>query len=115
MLREGSVDLAAIRWIADYPDADGFVGGLLHSRNGYLAGMYNKPEVDRLIEAGRSEVDPQIRHAIYREIEDIIARETLLIPLFHDRTYRFCHPTMGGFRFGFTVPEVWYEELYARQ
>ena len=55
---ESSVDLIAGRWTAGYPDADGFVATLLHSEGGYLRDFYSTPAIDRLIEAGRREIDP---------------------------------------------------------
>ena len=114
LAREGKVDLIAYRWVADYPDTDGFIGNLLHSGEGSLAGIASAPEIDRLIERGRSETDPALRHVIYREIEETLEREALVIPLFHEQIYRFCHPGVCGFRFGIGTPEVLYEELYVK-
>ncbi|MCP4661477.1 MAG: hypothetical protein GY856_39235 [bacterium] len=109
---EGSVDLVALRWIADYPDVNGIVGVLLHSQEGsHLTRLCGSPELDRLIEQGRSETDPALRHPIYRQIEEIIAQQALLIPLFHEQTYRFAQPTVKGLNLGLGTPEVRYEEL----
>ena len=112
ILRERSVDLAALRRIALYPDVSGLVGSLLHSEEGLLAGLCSSPEIDCLLEQGRREIDPALRHPIYRQIEETIARESLLIPLFHEQTYRFAQPTVKGLRISVSVPEVRYEELY---
>ncbi len=114
LARAGEADLVAYRWVADYPDTDGFIGNLLHSGEGSLAGIASAPEIDRLIERGRSETDPALRHIIYREIEETLERDALLIPLFHEQIYRFCHPGIRGFRFGIGTPEVLYEELYVK-
>ncbi len=114
-IRSGSpagVDLVACRWIADYPDADAFAIGIVHSREGLLAGLVDSPELDERIEKGRRETDPALRHTLYREIEEEVVRQSLLIPLFHEQTYRFSHPTLRGFKLGFSLPEVRYEELY---
>ncbi len=113
MIREGGADLVALRRIALYPDVHGVVGALLHSEEGLLAGFCRSPEIDRLIEQGRSESDPALRHAVYRQIEETIAREILLIPLFHEQTYRFAQPGVKGLRICLNVPEVRYEELVA--
>ncbi len=109
---EGAVDLVALRWIADYPDVNGIVGVLLHSQEGsHLPRLCGSAELDRLIEQGRSENDPALRHPIYRQIEEIIAQQALLIPLFHEQTYRFAQPAVQGLRLGLGIPEVRYEEL----
>ena len=89
-------DLMIGRWIADYPDADTFTQGVLHSREGTNGRYGGIPAIDALAERGRGEIDPRTRESIYREIEDIIAREALLIPLFHEQVYRFARPEVEG-------------------
>ena len=36
----------------------------------------------------------------------------MILPLFHEQIYRFCHPDLRGFRFGTSTPEVHYAELF---
>jgi len=107
-------DLVLERWIADYPDADNFVG-LLHSEKGFIGRYCGTPEVDSLIERGRMETRPEMRHDIYREIEQIIARRALLLPLFHEKTYRFARPEVEGFEIRLSYPAVPYEKLWIRR
>jgi ABC-type transport system substrate-binding protein len=108
-------DIVAFRWLAYYPDTDGMVATLLHSAEGTLGGFCGTPEVDRLIEAGRRESDPALRHAIYRQIEETIVREALLIPLFHKQAYRFCRPGVEGLRLTLGGSEVRYDELSVKR
>lgn len=110
--RRGDFDFKAQRWIADYPDSDNFMMGLLHSEHGVLGRLCGSEEMDRRLEQGRREHDPALRHAIYRELEELLAREALLVPLFHEQTYRIAHPHTRGLRVGLSVPEVRYEELW---
>lgn len=110
----GVAHMVGFRWVADYPDTDGFIANLLHSDEGALAAVASHPELDRLIEQGRREVDPGMRHIIYRDAEALIAREALVVPIFHEQIYRFCHPSVRGFRFGISAPEVRYEDLYRK-
>ncbi len=112
---DGVADVLCLRWLADYPDPDSFVSGLLDSRDGVLSGMLSSPEIDRLCERGRRELDPVLRHAIYRELEEILAREALLVPLVHGQSYRFFHQSVEGGRVRFALPEVRYEELRPRR
>ncbi len=111
-IRRGAVDLTLGRWLADYPDADAFAVGVLHSREGVYGGLCGTPETDRLIDAGRYEADPALRHALYRQIEEEVARRAAMLPLFHEQTCRVRHPEIRGFRLGFSLPEVHYDELY---
>jgi ABC-type transport system substrate-binding protein len=111
----GIVDMDMIRWVGDYPDADTFVG-ILYSEKGYVGSFCGTREIDRLIEKGRVETDPELRHDIYREIEQIIARRALLVPLFHEQTYRFARPEVEGLEIVFNMQQpVPYEKLWLRR
>ncbi|MEX1246820.1 MAG: ABC transporter substrate-binding protein [Thermoanaerobaculia bacterium] len=94
--RPGEGDLNIGRWNADYPDADNFMHTLLHSDSGFLGRFVGNAEVDALAERGRAETDPRVRHSIYRRVEELIAREALLLPLFHDQVYCFARPEVEG-------------------
>jgi len=92
---QANVDLAIARWSAEYPDADTFAH-VLQSREGWYGRLCGSPEIDLLIEKGRAETTPESRHSIYRQIEEILAREARLLPLFHEQVYRFSRPEVEG-------------------
>jgi len=106
----GPADLALGGWVADYPDTDSFVYGLLHSRHGMLGRLCGHPGIDKLAERARAEPDPRQRHAMYREVEEILARESLVLPLFYLQVYRFARPEVDGLSLS-QSPEVSYENL----
>ena len=108
------VDVAIGRWIADYPDTDTFTWGVMHTKGGAAGAFCGTPELDRLIERGRVEIDPAARHTIYREVDEMISREALLMPLFHEQVYRFVRPEVEGLALSFAAPEVSYEALRIR-
>jgi ABC-type oligopeptide transport system substrate-binding subunit len=107
---QGSVDVVLGRWAADYPDADTFAN-ILATKEGLLGQLCGSPEVDRLIARGRSETSPAARHAVYRQIEEIITRDRLLLPLFHEQTYRFARPEVEGLSLSSVVNVVDYASL----
>jgi oligopeptide transport system substrate-binding protein len=109
---EGEVDVVVQRWLADYPDADSFAYGVLHSEAGAVGRFCGSPEIDALIARAPAEVDPARRHATYREIEHIVARDVLLVPLFHEQVYRIPRPELRGLRVSISSPPVAYEELW---
>jgi ABC-type transport system substrate-binding protein len=109
----GSVDVSVGRWISDYPDADTFVH-LLHSREGSLGRLCSTPEIDPLVERGRAETSPSVRHGLYRQVEQVIARDALLLPLFHEQAYRFARPEVEGISASFWGQTVAYENLRVR-
>jgi ABC-type transport system substrate-binding protein len=106
-------EMAIGRWVADYPDADTFAQ-VLHSRVGVYGRYCGTPEIDALTERGRAEIDPRTRESIYREVEEIVARGALMIPLFHEQVYRFARPEVEGLAVGFGSPIVQYENLTIR-
>jgi ABC-type transport system substrate-binding protein len=114
--RRGEADLVVGRWGADYPDSDSFVYGALHSTAGSVGRHIARPDIDQLAEQGRAETDPRVRHSLYRKIEDLLARDALLLPLFHDQVYAFARPEVEGFgSVGQTSPTISYEDLWIRR
>ncbi|CAN5716519.1 hypothetical protein BH18ACI4_BH18ACI4_06170 [soil metagenome] len=109
-LLQGSVDIVLGRWGADYPDADTFAN-ILSTKNGLLGKLCGSAEVDRLIARGRLETSPAARHGIYRQVEEIIARDRLLLPLFHEQTYRFARPEVQGLSLSYGAIVVDYASL----
>jgi peptide/nickel transport system substrate-binding protein len=103
-------------WAADYPDADAFVHALLHRQEGLLGPFCGSEEVDRLAMAARVEQDHAARSALYRQIEDVVAREAVLLPLFHPQKYRFALPGVEGLAVnGLSFPVVPYDEIWLHE
>ncbi len=114
--KSAGCDIFLSGWVGDYPDADSFIQGFLHSTEGYMGAFCGTPEIDRLIERGRTETNPENRHDIYREAEEVIARRALLLPLFYDLTYRFARPEVEDFEMTFSTSQpVPYEKLWIRR
>ena len=109
----GSVDCVLGRWVADFPDADTFASTLT-SKGGLLGPVCGLPEVDRLIARGRTETSPAARHAVYREIEEIIVRERQILPLFHEQAYRFARPEVEGMSLSYDSLALDYSNLSLR-
>jgi peptide/nickel transport system substrate-binding protein/oligopeptide transport system substrate-binding protein len=106
LLQARRIDLFLARWIADYPDADSFLHHLLHSQAGLLGHFLGDPEIDRLIEQGRRETSPEVRHDLYLAVERRLAERALLLPLFHEQSHCFLRPEVRGFARRFASAEV---------
>ncbi len=112
----GAADMEVGRWAADYPDADTFLYGALNSSSGGYRNYLSSPELDRLAQEGRLETDPRLRHAIYRRAEELIAREALLLPLFHDQLTCVARPELEGLTsIGQSNHVIPYEDLWIRR
>ena len=62
----------SLGWIADYPDPQNFLDVLLHSDSQSNHTNYGNPEVDRLLEAARTEGDRERRFQLYNQVEQMI-------------------------------------------
>jgi len=51
---------------------------------------------------------------VYREVEDIVLKESLLHPLFHEQAYRFARPEVEGLSVSLSFPIVDYANLRVR-
>jgi peptide/nickel transport system substrate-binding protein/oligopeptide transport system substrate-binding protein len=108
-------DLIFMRFYADYPDADTFIYYLLYTQIGLFGRSSGHADLDRLIEAGRTEIDPRARHSIYRQAEEMIAGRAMVLPLFHVQTYCFARPEVDGLKLNYFIPIVPFEELTVRR
>jgi peptide/nickel transport system substrate-binding protein len=112
---DASVDAILTTWAADYPDADSFAYGLLHTERGLLGRFSGSVEVDRLAESARLESVAEMRRVLYRRVEEAIAREALLVPLFHPQKYRFARRDVAGLTVtSLSFPVVDYDCLWVR-
>ena len=78
----GKAPVYLLTWVVDTPDRDSFLGVLFHSKgaNNYL--HYSDPEVDRLLDEARADMDPVARIRLYHAAEERIGAASVLIPLY---------------------------------
>jgi ABC-type transport system substrate-binding protein len=105
------VDVVLTRWVYDYPDSDSFARSVLESMTGMVGWACGSPELDQLVQRGRTERNRQVRNEIYGDIDEHLAREALLIPLFHEQTYCFARPEVDGLNVRPFFPFVPFEDL----
>ncbi|MBS1303092.1 peptide ABC transporter substrate-binding protein [Loktanella sp. SALINAS62] len=75
----GDFDVARGGWCADYNEASTFLD-LMQSGSGYNDSKYVNERVDELLATAKTSEDPNVQ---YTEIEEIIAEETPVIPIYH--------------------------------
>lgn len=86
-IKKGQFQMFSLGWIADYPDPEDFLDLKFHSKRSRAnneTGYFNE-QFDALIEAARSERDPQKRLQLYQQAEDIIIEEVPWLLLFHSK------------------------------
>lgn len=110
----GSVDMVAVGWNFDYPDADSIIYGAFHSSGRYGSCYVANSRIDQLCEYGRTETDLETRHATYREIEEVVADQALAVPLYHASRWCFSHSGLDGVELNLFQPYLSYEKLFVR-
>jgi ABC-type transport system substrate-binding protein len=85
-VQKGAFQLYSLRWIGGNNDPDMFQYAF-HSSFTPPAGAnrshYSNPEVDRLIDAGRREIDPAKRRQLYARIQQLLSQDLPYIDLWY--------------------------------
>lgn len=100
--------LARGAWCGDYNEASTFLD-LVQSQSGYNDGKWSNAEVDQLLADAKTSADPS---ANYTRVEQILAEEMPVIPVYHYTANLLLKPTLKGWPFG-NVEQNWYSrDLY---
>lgn len=89
--RSDSVQIYRAAWFADMPDPDSFLQPLFASESPVNYMRFRDKDVDTMLQAARSIIDPVKRAEMYQQIEEAILASTPMIPLFYlsvDRVYQ---------------------------
>ena len=87
-------------WIADYPDAENYLS-LFYSKNFCPNGPnythFKNEEFDLLYEKSLSENNILTRYSYYQQMDEIIIKNAVIVPLYYDRVLRFTNKNISGF------------------
>ncbi len=99
----GDFQIARAAWCGDYNEASTFLE-LMMSNSEYNDSNYKNPEVDRLMEESRTLEDPNPN---YQRVEEIIAEDFPIIPIYHYTNTFLLKPFVKGWPFD-NVENNWY-------
>ncbi|GAB2860934.1 ABC transporter substrate-binding protein [Streptomyces deserti] len=91
----GRLDAYAVGWVADFPDPDTF-GGPLVGTGGTMNTGYSSKTVDRLIQASQRYADRGEATQDFRELQETIAHDVPVIPLWQAKEYVVTSEDIGG-------------------
>lgn len=84
MIKAGDADLFLQAWVmTPQGDPGGVLETLLKTDGGSNSGKYTNASLDKLLETGRSTFDHDGRKAAYDKVQQIVANDAALIPVFH--------------------------------
>lgn len=85
--RKGKYDVYGMGWFPDYPDADAFISPFLDADN-FLNSPYANPEIRKdLIPESRRQADRLTAANTFTEIQDIVADDVPVLPLWQGKQY----------------------------
>ena len=85
-------------WIADYPDAENFLGvfyGKNPSPPNYT--RYNNLKYNQLYEQAIAEKSDSIRYQLYRKMDQLILIDAPVVPLWYDMAIHLVHTNIANF------------------
>ncbi len=83
-------------WVADYPDPEDFLRALFYSTSSENSVGYNNPDVDKLLDEALAEPDKTKRDELYRQAQQQIIDDAVVIPLYADIDYQLVEPYVHG-------------------
>lgn len=94
----GEADMFLQAWVTTpQGDPGAVLESLLKSTGGSNAGGYTNPELDQLLADGRATFEQEGREAIYDRVQEIIASEAAMIPVFHVSQTNVARPGLTGY------------------
>ncbi|MFJ4684183.1 ABC transporter substrate-binding protein [Streptomyces sp. NPDC088789] len=85
--RKGSYEVYGMGWFPDFPDADNFIAPFLDEDNFLNSPYANNRIIDSLIPQSRREADRLAASDPLTEIQDIVAEDVPLLPLWQGKQY----------------------------
>ncbi len=106
---EQKFDVARSAWCGDYNEASTFLD-LVTTTHGSNDGKYSNAKVDELMRASKTSVDPQ---AAYTEVEQILADEMGVMPIYHYANTFLLSSDIKGWPYN-NVENNWYSKNFYR-
>tara|TARA_B100001113_G_scaffold204316_1_gene167562 strand:- start:2780 stop:4393 length:1614 start_codon:yes stop_codon:yes gene_type:complete len=101
----GKLDFFRASWVADYPDAENYLS-LFYSKNFAPKGPnythFSNSEFDKLYESVLGETSQSNREVLYRKMDSLIMKKSIIIPLFYDEVIRFTRKNLNGMQINAT-------------
>lgn len=111
MLREGDYQIAPLGWTYGDPDVLYLLYHSTQHPNGLNFGAVNDPELDRLLEAGRTTIVDADRMLVYHDVQRVLNEGAYLLPVYVQETFSVASSRVEGLRFnalgGWLLHDLW--------
>ncbi len=96
-MRAESMALFVLGWYPDYVDSDNYLFPFVHSSGAsWIHYNYKNPQMDSLVEQQRATTDPDKRTQLMTSIQDLLAEDAPLVPLFQGSNWAVSKPNVDG-------------------
>ncbi|MEM9433077.1 MAG: ABC transporter substrate-binding protein [Pseudomonadota bacterium] len=97
-MKAGEADMFLQAWVmTPQGDPSGVLETLLKTGGGSNSGGYSNPKMDKLLADGRLTFEQEKREVIYDQVQEIIASDGALIPVFHVSQVNVSKPGLTGY------------------
>jgi len=99
MIAKGELPFYRSSWIADYPDAENYLG-MFYSKNippeGYNLTHFSNRDYDDLYDKAMEEVNDSIRYVYYRYMDQMLMENAPIIVVYYDQSVRLTRLNISG-------------------
>lgn len=110
-LNSGDFDLTVCGW-SGFVDADEYLYDLFTTDGAYNQQKYSNPEVDQLLEEGRTTLDETARKEIYKEAQKIIAEDAPMAFLYMNSFTVAMRDNVKGYTVHPTAATIFMKNVY---
>ncbi|MDO9523973.1 MAG: ABC transporter substrate-binding protein [Gemmobacter sp.] len=95
-MQAGDVQASIWGWLG-LVDPDEYAYEIYHSKGSRNYEKYSNPEVDKLLEQARSEMDQSARGDLYRQVEALVIEDCPILPCFESNVHNLLSAKVTGF------------------
>lgn len=99
MLQAGDYQIAPLGWTYGDPDVLYLLYHSTQNPNGLNYGAVNDPELDRLLEAGRTTIIDEDRMLVYHDVQRVLNEGAYLLPVYVQESFSVASSRVEGLRF----------------
>ncbi len=97
LTRKGQLPVTLYGWYPDYLDPDDYLYPFLHTgANRWLGNPFSNNTVDELLDKAQIETSQTKRAQLYEKVQDILADQAWIVPIFQGKLYAVSKRSVGG-------------------
>lgn len=108
---QGNFDVARAAWCADYNEPTSFLN-ILQSNSSNNTSHYKSADYDKALAAAAGAADEKARAALYDKAEQVLDKDSGIVPVFYYVNARLVKPYVGGYTGKDALDNVYDKNLY---